>query len=324
MGRHSAPKQASKISQAADKVSLYKGLAFALPAGAAVAGMVAPGVAQASTTDAHTLQVTDPAPQVQTAVLAAFKLKVHHGDKVAIVERGDTLSGIAETDCHKAAAWPALYRASRKRGWLGPDPDLIFSGDHVDLACKGSTKPVATADVKPLPTTHVKPSIGDDIAPPVVHHTKHHAAIHVSGICGTRASGMLPANYNTIFQYLRGRGLSASAASGVLGNIWQESQGNPESVGSGGGGLIGWTPLGSAHPVADIVTGSCSRDLAVQMEDVVQYIETNGSIGNMNAYSSPASAAEHFMAQYERCLPSACAPGNRELAAEAVARAEGF
>ena len=54
---------------------------------------------------------------------------------------------------------------------------------------------------------------------------------------------MLPANYATIVSFLIGHGYTKLAAAGIAGNMYQESKGNPESVGTGGGGLIGWTPL---------------------------------------------------------------------------------
>src|SRR5258708_3030439 len=63
---------------------------------------------------------------------------------------------------------------------------------------------------------------------------------------GTRAghcsgsSGMLPANYATIVSFLTTHGYTRLAAAGIAGHIYQESTENPDSVGSGGGGLIGF------------------------------------------------------------------------------------
>ena len=61
---------------------------------------------------------------------------------------------------------------------------------------------------------------------------------------------LLPENYAAIVGFLVDHGYSRFAAAGVAGNIFQESKGNPESVGSGGGGLIGWTPLPAASSPA--------------------------------------------------------------------------
>ncbi len=73
--------------------------------------------------------------------------------------------------------------------------------------------------------------------------------------------GLLPANVTAIVSFLLANGYSHNAAAGIAGNIYQESKGNPESVGMGGGGLIGWTPLQSG-----MVTGNYSADLQTQLK----------------------------------------------------------
>jgi hypothetical protein len=99
-----------------------------------------------------------------------------------------------------------------------------------------------------------------------------------------------------MMQYFQQHGLSKNAAAGVCGNIFGESGGNPESVGSGGNGLIGWTP-----PLAGAVTGNPKKDLNFQLDHVMQYIQKNGSVSDINANaSSPGAAAQHFMMKYER------------------------
>ena len=72
--------------------------------------------------------------------------------------------------------------------------------------------------------------------------------------CSASASGPLPANYAAIMSFLTSHGYTGNAAAGMAGNIYQESGGNPESEGDGGGGLIGWTPLPGGY-----VTGNPSR-----------------------------------------------------------------
>lgn len=106
----------------------------------------------------------------------------------------------------------------------------------------------------------------------------------------------LPQNAQAIYSYLVGAGLSPNAAAGVAGNIERESKGNPESVGSGGNGLIGWTP-----PLSGAVTGNVQKDLQFQLAHVIQYINANGSIADINANaSSPSAAAKYFSDKYER------------------------
>jgi hypothetical protein len=74
-------------------------------------------------------------------------------------------------------------------------------------------------------------------------------------------------------------------------------------VGSGGAGLIGWTPPSSASPYYPIVTGNPGHDMAVQLVDMMHYINQNGGLGPLNAAGArggPMAAAWLFSAQYER------------------------
>ena len=71
---------------------------------------------------------------------------------------------------------------------------------------------------------------------------------------------MLPDNVTAIVSFLLANGYSDNAAAGIAGK-YQESGGNPESEGMGGGGLIGFTPLGPAG----YVTGNVAADLQTQL-----------------------------------------------------------
>ncbi len=135
---------------------------------------------------------------------------------------------------------------------------------------------------------------------------------------GTGGTGMLPYNYATIVSFLVGHGYTALAAAGVAGNIYQESDGNPESIGSGGGGLIGWTPL-----PAGFVTGNVPADLETQLSALLTYNEGWAQyIPVLNAATSPTDAAYIYMTYFER--PGLPAAANREGAAAAVAQACGI
>jgi Phage tail lysozyme len=135
---------------------------------------------------------------------------------------------------------------------------------------------------------------------------------------GTAASGLLPANYAAIVDFLTAHGYTPLAAAGIAGNIYQESEGNPESVGTGGGGLIGWTPL-----PAGFVTGNPAADLQTQLEALLTYNEQWAQfIPMLNAATSPAAAADIYMNYFER--PGVPAAYNREGAAAAVAQACGI
>jgi len=129
---------------------------------------------------------------------------------------------------------------------------------------------------------------------------------------------MLPQNYATIVEFLTAHGYTKMAAAGIAGNIYQESKGDPESVGSGGGGLIGFTPLPGGY-----VTGNPARDLHFQLEAIVTYNQQWAQyIPALNAATSPVQAADIYMNDFER--PGIPAAYNRESAASAVAAACGF
>jgi hypothetical protein len=144
------------------------------------------------------------------------------------------------------------------------------------------------------------------------------AASHGGVSCSGPASGMLPANYAAIVGFLTSHGYTGNAAAGIAGNIWQESGGNPESIGDGGGGLIGWTPLPGGY-----VTGNPAADLQTQLAAILAFNQIwSQYIPALNAASSPAAAAAIYVTDFERAgIPAA---GNREAAATAVAAACGI
>jgi hypothetical protein len=132
---------------------------------------------------------------------------------------------------------------------------------------------------------------------------------------GEGGGGMLPANYATIVTFLMAHGYTGLAAAGITGNIYQESKGNPESVGTGGGGLIGWTPLPSGF-----VTGNPAADLQTQLAELLTYNDRwSRYIPALNAATNATDAAYIYMTDFER--PGIPAAYNRESAAAAVAAA---
>jgi hypothetical protein len=130
--------------------------------------------------------------------------------------------------------------------------------------------------------------------------------------------GMLPANVTAIVSFLVAHGYTHNAAAGIAGNIYRESDGDPESVGTGGGGLIGWTPLPSGF-----VTGNVSADLQTQLSALLTYNQGWAQyLPALNAASSPSAAAEIYVTDFERAgIPAA---SQREASAEAVASACGL
>jgi Phage tail lysozyme len=128
---------------------------------------------------------------------------------------------------------------------------------------------------------------------------------------------MLPQNVTAIVSFLLAHGYSDNAAAGIAGNIYQESKGNPESEGMGGGGLIGWTPLRSGF-----VTGDPAADLRTQLSALLDYNEGWSSyLPALNSAASPASAAYIYVTDFERAgIPAAA---TREASAANVASACG-
>jgi hypothetical protein len=143
----------------------------------------------------------------------------------------------------------------------------------------------------------------------------HPAAATLS--CSTGDS-LLPENVTAIVSFLLAHGYSDNAAAGIAGNIYQESMGNPEAVGDGGGGLIGWTPLRSGY-----ITGDVSADLETQLAGVLTYNEEWSSyLSALNSAATPADAAYVYVTDFERAgIPAAA---TRESSAENVASACGI
>jgi hypothetical protein len=140
------------------------------------------------------------------------------------------------------------------------------------------------------------------------------ASGHGNPVC-SGSGGMLPENFAEIVDFLTAHGYSDNAAAGMAGNMYQESGGNPESGGDGGGGLIGWTPL-----PAGLITGNVAADLHTQLEAVLTF-DNNWAqyLPALNAAASPAAAADVYVTDFERAgVPAA---GTREASADAVAAA---
>lgn len=109
-------------------------------------------------------------------------------------------------------------------------------------------------------------------------------------------AGTSQQNYVTIARFLTAHGYTKAAAAGIVGCIAGESAGNPESVGSGGGGLIGWTPLRPG-----LITGNPSADLMTQLNAILSC--NNGYsqyIPLLNSVSSPVEAADIYSMDFER------------------------
>jgi LysM repeat protein len=219
-----------------------------------------------------------------------------------VVRAGDCLSAIAE---RFGLNWQELYAANEQV--IGDDPNVITPGEVLTITG-------ARQDDDPVVRYNR-----------AAHHRRTYAAVaDISGACHSdgpqdHEEGFLPENYRTIEDYLTEHDYTDYAAAGVAGNMWQESGGNPDAVGDGGAGLIGFTPFVAGK---DGFIGN----LMSQLEAVLAYNGGSGGARLIDAHaSSPAAAAEYYMTAYERPAPG---PGaglsNRMASADAVAQTCGF
>jgi Phage tail lysozyme len=113
----------------------------------------------------------------------------------------------------------------------------------------------------------------------------------------------IPQNAQAIWAFLLSQGFTPNAAAGILGNIEQESGGNPNEP---GGGLIQ-------------ILGQAGGSLTEQFTAMMNYIKANGSVADINAHASTAQdAALYFSTTYERPNAALANNANREQSAADV------
>jgi hypothetical protein len=116
---------------------------------------------------------------------------------------------------------------------------------------------------------------------------------------------------------LLGSGFDRFSAAGIIGNAYRESLWNPASVGSGGGGLFGFTtpPVSLANLQSFASSqGKPWTDVGLQM----QFMLNHGGLGMkgpLNALSSTAATTALFMNEWERPAAATAALDIRQSAA---------
>jgi hypothetical protein len=229
------------------------------------------------------------------------------------VQPGDTLSGIAFRFLGRASDWHQLYLDNRPEI---SNPNVISAGlvltiPHHLSTVGHSAKPKKTGERKRADGR--KSASGRKSAGGQKSNRRRHAARQAA----TQSSGghsvslatkvqqdVASGNYLlAVGQYLVENGYSDAAAAGVASCIYGESTGNPESVGTGGGGLIGWTPIGSAEPDSNIITGNASQDMMTQLGDLLYY--NSNEIGQplvdeLNSQTDPVEAADFYSQNFEK------------------------
>lgn len=122
-------------------------------------------------------------------------------------------------------------------------------------------------------------------------------AANISGPLGPASAGTV-ANGVSIFKYLMAYAhMTPIAAAGAIASIYGESGWNPLAAGTGGRGLIGWTPPST------ISDSAYKGGLSTQLPQVLRFISTSGDwgvISEMNKASSIFQAANEWGKGVER------------------------
>ena len=217
-----------------------------------------------------------------------------------------TRAGIAKTDASASILMPPDHAVT-----------AAHSSTHSAPASRPAARPAKPATARPTasqsaaprstqsPTAAATPSATPSASPTPTAST----------VSCSDNSYLLPDNVTAIVSFLLANGYSDNAAAGIAGNIYQESKGDPESEGMGGGGLIGFTPLPDGY-----VTGNPTADLDTQLNAILSYNQIWASyIPELNSAATPADAAYIYVTYFERAgIPAA---DTREASAEAVASA---
>jgi hypothetical protein len=277
-GRHAADPRSKTARKRAGRVVPAAGVAAVLVAGAAAYGLVAgSGHPQATQLSAD------------LALPAGTSSAAHAGVTVGGVDSAASAmiraARTAGSAVASAAAKPQASRATKAAAKPAAAPS--YSPASVAIAEPESPEAAATASPSPSPTA-----------------TSQGSKQSSSGGSAAVQSDIANGNYTlAIGQYLVDHGYSAAAAAGVASCVDGESGANPESVGSGGGGLIGWTPLGSAQPDANIITGNVSADMMTQLADILYYNADEigqSAVDGLNSQTDPVAAADFYSQNFEK------------------------
>ena len=283
----------------------------------------APHVAALAQTSPHTITTS---PRTITAHLDAVVKPATPAARSYTVQPGDTLYGISQRYWGNGNYWPALYQANRSKI---SDPNLIYAGQVVTIpsgrhqassapapststssTSASSTWAPSTADSassgsSTWPSSGSASSTSDPSSTSTAASSKGGTSTTSSSSTSSTVQSDIASGNNllAIGQYLVDNGYSKAAAAGVASCVDGESGGNPESVGDGGGGLIGWTPLGSAAPNANIVTGNASADMLAQLADIMYYNSNEigaSQVAELNSQSDPVAAADFYSQNFEK------------------------
>jgi hypothetical protein len=277
-GRHADPR--SKTARKRARVVPAAGVAAALVAGAAAYGLVAgTGHSQGADLSADM--------SLPGSLSSATHAGVGVGSTASTMIR--SARAAAPSSARPQASRPPRAAATAK---AAPSAAVRATSTAHSTVQAAAARPSATASASSKPTA--------------------------TALSCNLSDGLLPDNVTAIVTFLLAHGYTDNAAAGIAGNMYQESKGNPESEGMGGGGLIGFTPLPAGY-----VTGNPAADLETQLEAVLTYNQQWASyLPALNDAASPADAAYVYVTDFERAgIPAA---STRETSAEDVATACGI
>jgi hypothetical protein len=275
-GRHAAGPRSKTARKRAGKVVPAAGVAAALAVGAVAYGLVAgtgsPQAAQLSTDLA--------------LPVSSLSGGTHAGIGVGGVNSAaSAMIAAARTASSAVASASAKHPASRSPKTAKPTvaPSFASASEAAPQAAPTEAAP-ATPSAAATPTAQ---------------------ASHSSSGGSAKVAADIADGNNTlaIGQYLVDNGYSVAAAAGVASCVDGESGANPESVGDGGGGLIGWTPLGSAQPDGNIITGDASSDMMTQLADILYYNADEigqSAVDELDSQTDPVAAADFYSQNFEK------------------------
>jgi Phage tail lysozyme len=243
------------------------------------------------------------------------------GYKVTAPQADPVANTVATYHHQRLSAHGVLAAGSAEQMQLGTAGSKTRTSDKSDKSKSApSPKPSKTAARQPATASHHRRSRNSGSAPAPSSASGQgggqtaptptpspSASASSSGSASLKAlvkKDIADGNYElAVGEYLVENGYSKAGAAGVVGCIDGESGGNPESVGSGGGGLIGWTPISAAAPNPNIITGNPATDMMTQLEDLLYYNSNEigqSLVSQLNAISDPVQAADFFSQNFEK------------------------
>ena len=257
----------------------------------------------ATTPEAHTATFTTGAHRT-TAHLDAAVQSASQTQKSYTVQGGNTLFGIAQRFYGNGHDWPTVFHQNSSEI---RDPNLIFPGQVLAIPADAtSSDPSSQSGSGGQTSGQQDPASSSQSSS---GSTSGSTSGSSSGSSSASASASVQQdisngnNLLAVAQFLVQNGYSKAAAAGVASCIDGESGGNPESVGSGGGGLIGWTPISSAQPNANIITGNAEQDMMTQLSDLLFYNSNEigqSQVSELNAQTDPVAAADFYSQHFEK------------------------